>query len=257
MAAARTHHTATLLQNGMVLIVGGSQVGTPTAEIYDPAAGTFSKTKNMPAMRAGHTATLLSDGDVLIVGGQDNADGQNKDDALATAELYHPATNSFTATGSMSVPRTGHTATLLPDGKVLVAGGAAVTAFGIGQMVIGITGQASAEIYDPESGTFTPTGSMSAGRLGHTATLLSDGTVLLAGGFKDWVTGKPGGPWVGYESYDTADLYDPATGSFTASELMNTGRFWHTATLSPDGRVLLTGGIGGGDWTLSSAEVFK
>jgi N-acetylneuraminic acid mutarotase len=256
MSTARTHHTATLLQDGRVLIVGGSPTRTPTAEVYDPATGTFHNTVNMPALRVGHTAVLLNNGDVLIAGGQDNLDGQNKDAASATAELYHPSTNSFTATGSMSSRRVGHTATLLPNGKVLVVGGAAVTAFGVGQMVIGTVGQTSTEIYDPGRGTFTPAGTMNTKRIAHSAALLGDGTVLIAGGFKDWVSGPPGGVFTGYESYDTAEIYDPATDSFTPSDPMNTGRFWHTSTLLPDGRVLITGGINA-DWTLGSAETFK
>jgi hypothetical protein len=249
MAVGRTYHTASLLLDGRVLIAGGSSgVGTTlaTAEIFDPDTGKFTLGGSMGLPREGHSATLLPSGDVLIIG------GQNEQGALATAELYHPANNSFTTIAKMATPRVGHTATLLPDGSVLVAGGAATPALGIAQMVIGSTGQTSAEIYDSASGSFAPAGSMSTGRIGHTAVVLSDGTVLVAGGFKDWI-GTP--TWIGYESYNTAEIYNPVTRSFTPTDPLNTGRFWHTATMLPDGSVLFAGGIGS-DLPQASAEIF-
>ncbi|MBV9073851.1 MAG: hypothetical protein JOZ10_09485 [Acidobacteria bacterium] len=253
MAVGRTCHTATLLPDGRVLITGGSAnsgtgaststVTLASVEIYDPGTGKFAVDGNMGSPREGHTATLLPSGDVLIIG------GQNEQGALATAELYHPASNSFTTIGKMATPRVGHTATLLPDGSVLITGGAATPALGVAQMVIGSTGQMSAEIYDPASGSFAPAGPMSTGRTGHTAVILSDGTVLVAGGFKDWNSST------GYESYNTAEIYDPKSRSFTPTDPLNTGRFWHTATMLPDGSVLVAGGIGS-DQPQASAEIF-
>ena len=245
MAVGRTYHTATLLADGRVLVVGGSPPAATAAEIYDPATSMFSATANMPTVRAGHTATMLPSGEVLIIG------GQNDEGTLATAELYDAKTNTFTATGSMAAPRTGHTATLLANGKVLVAGGAPSKALVTGGIDISASPQVTAELYDPLTGLFVATASMSTGRIGHTATLLPDGTVLIAGGFKDYSSSGRG-----YESYNSAEIYDPVTASFSATDPMNTARFWHAATILRDGRVLFTGGIGA-DLALASAEIYK
>ena len=119
-----------------------------------------------------HAATMLSDGRILVAGGWKTAVGKTDGtSALASAELYDPASGTFTPTGDMTVPRAFPTATLLPDGRVLIAGG-----------WNGSNAVASAEIYDPASGTFTPTGDLTAAREGNTATLLSDGRVLITGG---------------------------------------------------------------------------
>ena len=153
----------------------------------------------------------MQNGQVLVAGGE-----------TATAELFNPSTHAFTATGSMTISRTGHTATLLPDGRVLIAGG--VQDFGPGTVPIPIgPGIASAEIYDPASGSFTLTGSMSAGRSGHTAALLPDGTVLVTG------------------TDTTGELFVPTTGTFSALGATSTG-LAATATARNDGTVLVAGG---------------
>jgi len=261
MSIGRTYHTATSLPDGRVLVLGGStNIGSGTStitealassEIYDPLTSTFSAVGNMVAARAGHTATLLPSGKVLIVG------GENDQGVLATSELYDPQTNSFALSGSMAVPRSRHTATLLANGKVLIAGGSSEKALfpgGIG----GIPMQ-TAELYDPSTGTFQFTVSMQTGRIGHTATLLPDGTVLIAGGYKDWV-GSPvivgSLTFVGYESFDSAEIFNPLTASFNTIGPMNATRFWHTATPLKDGSVLITGGIGS-DLPQASAEIYK
>ena len=171
MAAGRFLHTATLLPNGKVLIVGGvlAPLTGPvaTAEIYDPATGTFTTTGIMATARQQHTATLLADGRVLIAGGTTST-GPGDSQPTATVEVYDPATGSFSLTGSMAEARTYHAATLLPSGKVLVAGGG--------------DENSTAEVYDPATGSFSITGGMEIGRSGHTATLLPNGNVLVAGG---------------------------------------------------------------------------
>jgi hypothetical protein len=230
MAEARSFHTATLLQNGKVLVVGGSGIFGPplaTAELYDPSTGTFSSTGSMAVKRQYQTATLLPNGKVLVAGGLDGFF-----DPLSTTELYDPAAGTFTPTGDMTAGRGAHTATLLPNGKVLLTGG-----------FVGNTNSPSlstAELYDPATGKFATTGSMSNKRDSHTATLLQDGTVLLAGGEDD------------FRFLFTAEIYDPATGSFTlTSNQMNVARAGHTATRLPSGSVQLAGGS---DVNIANAE---
>jgi hypothetical protein len=172
MTVARTNHSATLLHNGKVLIAGGRGDGPGglllDAELYDPGAGTFTATGGMAVAKSNHTATLLQNGRVLIAGGEYYASkgGTVTAGPLADAELYDPGVGTFAATGSMTVPRAFHTATMLLDGRALITGGGDL---------------ASAELYDPEAGTFAATGSMAVRRSNHTATLLLDGKVLIVG----------------------------------------------------------------------------
>jgi hypothetical protein len=170
MTTARRDYTATLLSDGRVLMVGGS--GDTSAELYDPETGKFSPTGSTAEARLGQTATRLSDGRVLIAGGLKLV-GHTLN-ALARAELYDPKTGTFSPTGSLATARWRHTASLLRDGRVLIMGGITVEDSAIPL--------ASAELYDPTTGTFSPTGSMTAARNSATATLLSDGRVLIAGG---------------------------------------------------------------------------
>jgi WD40 repeat protein len=194
MTTARIVDTATLLSDGRVLIVGGFD-GTTTrpltmslasAELYDPETGTFSPTGSMTTPRVDQTATLLSDGRVLIAGGVDSTGDASAGKVLASAELYDPETGTFSPTGAMATARGIQTATLLSDGRVLIAGGSDFGVIAGGSASPGdvLEGNilASAELYDPKTGTFSPTGSMTTVRVDHTATLLSDGRVLIAGG---------------------------------------------------------------------------
>ncbi len=219
MAQAREGHTATLLADGRVLVVGGdSGAASPlaTAELYDPATGTWSPTGRMHEARTLHPATRLTDGRVLVTGGHDT--GARR--LLATAELYDPATGTWSPTAAMSAVRLLHTATPLPDGRVLVTGMP-------GDLGIG----PSAELYDPATGTWSPTANMTAPRYDHGAVLLPDGKVLVAGGTRDAAS-----------PLASAELYDPASNTWSPVASMAVPRYRAPATLLPGGRVLLSGG---------------
>jgi hypothetical protein len=207
------------------------------ASIAAAQPGTFTVTGRMLVPRASHTSTLLPNGKVLIVGGIPETGPTAQ--SSSSAELYEPATGTFSSTGSMSVPRMSHTATLIPNGKVLITGGYAGF---VNQASAGAT--ATAELYDPRSGTFAPTGQMSLPRFSHTATLLNSGKVLIVGG-------DGGGP---YPMTATAELYDPLTGLFTPTGNMTTPRTQHLATLLIDGRVLI---VPSGDNDDHSAEFYR
>lgn len=236
MIEARFGHAATVLRDGKVL-VAGSYVSNgfplPSAELYDPTSGRWTPTGSMTTGRGGHAAILLPDGRVLVVGGGDEDTSFEGGPRSSSAELYDPATGTWTKTRSMNEVRKGFTATLLPDGRVLVAGGD--------------PGYTAAELYDPSTSRWTATGSMADGRFSHTATLLGDGSVLVTGGC---ACSEPG-------AITSAELYDPRSGEWTPTADMGTARIGHTATLLADGTVLVIGGEPGepGDRP-TTAELF-
>jgi hypothetical protein len=236
MLSPREFGTATLVPDGRVLILGGIGKGgyLTSAELYDPVAGRFSSTGNtLTPLGEGSTATLLLDGRVLIAGGDGSSPNATP---TAAAELYDPASGKFSSTGPMTTRRAFHTATLLTDGRVLLAGGENGSGF-----------NSSAELYDPSSGTFGATGSMSSARQNQVAALLHDGRVLVAGG--DLGTGN---------RLVSAELYDPATGRFSTTGNMTNERVGLTATLLLDGRVLVVGAnvTGTGIDILNEAELY-
>lgn len=222
----RYAHTTTLLNDGRALIAGGmaeAERATASAEVYDPATGTFSETGSMKHKRVGHTATLLKDGRVLIAGGSNEIFFLG---GLKTAEIYDPVTGEFTETGTMNFARLGHRAILLQDGRVLVTGGQARDESKI----------ASTEIYDPATGTFTRAPDMNSARSDHTVTLLTNSKVLIVGGASKLE------PTRREHVVATAEIYDPATNSFATTGSLNIERYKHSAVLLPDGKVLIIGG---------------
>lgn len=243
---ARVSHTSTLLNNGKVLVVGGlaSQAtasGAPnagvsaTAELYvvSSAVPAWQATGSLATARTLHTATLLDSGNVLVTGGDTSFDNAGTG-VIGTTELYNPATGVWTAGANLVNPRYGHTATLLPDGKVLVAGGASQSN----------TRLTSAELFDPATNLWTATGSMLSGHNRHTATLLPNGKVLLVGA----------GTLGSNNLFNNAELYDPATGAWAMTGSTVQTRDFHTAVLLGNGRVLVMGNIGSSSG--ASAEIY-
>jgi sulfur relay (sulfurtransferase) complex TusBCD TusD component (DsrE family) len=212
---------AVLLNNGKVLVIGGaSSACSPSsttncaknqsAELYDPATGQFTSVDLKHSVTA-MTVTVLGNGKVLIAGGYDVYAGTMS----RTASLYDPNSGNVTDTGALSQARGFHSATMLGNGKVLIAGGQTTPTAG--------SYTASAELYDPNSGTFSTISNMTAARGIHTSTLLNDGRVLIVSGF-------------------SSDIYDPNTSAFVAGPRTTYLRSHHTATRLMDGLVLLAGG---------------
>ena len=285
MSAPRSRFTATLLLNGTVLVAGGSNNGfaTATAELYDFATGVWSRTGNLNIPRLYHTATLLSDGRVLVTGGQSAGDG-NDNFVEKTAEIYDPGTGTWTLLDSMSRARYGHTATLLPNGAVLIVGGAGPR----GDLVYTVR----AEMFDPHSGLWKNVDSITTPRGFHTAVLLNNGNVLVAGGltlpanlpnrtttaelfqmaYNKWVStgsmavprsaGAYGGALLSDGRFfiaggrtDTAEIYNPNTGSWELLTNMAVSRSFHTVTLLTNGTMLVTGGENANGF-IATAEIY-
>jgi N-acetylneuraminic acid mutarotase len=226
MIESRTRHTATLLPDGRVLLVGGQRFdfhdgglfpGRPTdAEIYDPKANRWSSTAPMGASRLAQTATQLPDGRVLVTGGQDEDSV-----TLKSTEIYDAPQDRWISAAPMAVARSGHVATLMADGDVLVAGG-------LGEEPSRLTiSLGSAEIYDPRTNLWVSAASMAEFRVAVTATLLRNGMVLVVG-----ATGQ-----------SRAEVYDLAHDRWSLTG-PSMDRYQHTATRLPGGKVLIVGGYG-------------
>lgn len=238
---ARAGGAATLLADGKVLLSGGGNRcgGVFTAaSVYNPATGLWSATGSMNVAREWHNMVRLSDGRVLVAGG----DGSNPFPALASAEIYNPATGTWTPTGSMATARCGCGAatrflTVLADGRVMAAAGYSGTGFGH------VPNGPSVEIFDPTTGLWSATGSMSTGRSSGTFSLLNDGTVLTAGGT------------AGTAAQLSAERWDPTTGTWSGTASLAVARNSHSATVLGNGTVLVAGGYGTSTY-LSSAELY-
>jgi N-acetylneuraminic acid mutarotase len=255
MKYARAHHTATLVSTSKgrqkVMVAGGDNVPgvhTDTSEEYDIEKGIWSESVGkMWFARAGHTATLLSTGKVLVIGGTTSghsASSRNSSAAatnvtLASAELYDPDTGTWTLLPhEMATPRTQHTATLLPSGKVLVTGG-----FNNGVPLSSSEIFDPAALLDPSIPPWSTAESLIFPRAGHTAVLLTSGKVLIAGG-----VGTDG-------PLSSVEEYDPDKGSWSLTGPFAVGRSQHSATLLFSGKVLVIGGVGPSGY-LSSAELY-
>jgi Kelch motif len=236
----RWEATATALADGKILVAGGYShpSALSSAQLYDPVTATFAPTGNMIAPRVGHTATLLPSGKVLLAGGTPGSSSPVNDSG---AEIYDPGTGTFAITaGAMTSylnGRYGATATLLADGKILIAGGQD----NAGNVLV------TAELFDEGSGSFTATGNLGTARYAATASLLSDGKVLIAAGADPSNTDY---------SIASAELYDPATGMFSATASMLDARQEATATVLPGGRVLIAGGSNNDNAPLFTAELY-
>src|SRR5438094_3259468 len=240
MSFARSKHTATVLEDGRVLVaggIGGSGTAIDSAEIYDPVANTWTLTGALKAARSGHTASLLADGAALIAGGDNAGVAQN------SLEVFDPTAGAFTtATGALSSPRESHAGAVLQDGRVLIVGG---YCSGSAQVCPNGTGPlASSDIYDPATGSVSAGPVLSTARQGLSATTQLDGKVFVAGGNN------------GSVDLASTEVYDPAAGTFAVSPTLATARQGHQAFLLPhSNNILIVGGTSAGV-ALNSSEQY-
>lgn len=232
LITARSDHSAALLNNGKVLVVGGDELipyfewdpnlsewvyfgatSSPlsSTELFDPSTGTFSPSGSMSVKRSQCGATILADGRILASGGRSSGFPPT------LCEIYDPSTGSWSGAGNLNTARYAHTATKLQDGRVLVTGGRGTTSF-----------LASCEVYDPATNAWTPTGNLNTSRYNHIATLLSDGTVLVTGGYNGSVL-------------SSCELYDASTGIWINTANLSKVRTNHSALTLADGKVLVIG----------------
>jgi len=235
----RVDHTATLLLNGKVLVAGGGLrdgLATNTAELFDPATGKWSLTGNLSRTRLGQGATLLQEGKVLVTGGCGDEDCNFE---LASSELYDPDSETWSLTGSLNSVRYANPALeRLSDGNVLAVGGTGRFPYD------------RAELYNPATGRWSYTASLPNHRAWESVTLLPNGDVLAAGGTYF------AGPGPGNGVFNSALLYNPATGSWNVTASLNAARSGHSATLLHNGKALIVGGFVGTNTTIRSAELY-
>ena len=238
MSTPRHWHSATRLQDGRVLVVGGTndpagnQVGPwlNSAEIYNRTTNTWTTVASMASVRSAHTATLLANGKVLVVGGTNGTST-----SLGTGELYDPASNTWTTINGFG-SRSAHTATLLADGRVLVVGGCGNPC-----------PLADAVIYNPTTGATTTAASLPGGseRFRHTASLMPNGQVVVTGGYG----ATP-------QLRDTV-VYDPSTNTWTTVNPMAYSRESHSAVLLPNGKFMVAGGYANVNGTIGATNTIE
>jgi hypothetical protein len=219
MNSARSGAATVLLQDGRILIVGGTDASGPssTAELFD-SNGSFSLASPMNVPRSGHVAVVLQDGRVLVAGGVTNGGAVTN-----TAETFDPIAGTWTnVTGGMVEARSGHTATLLRDGRVLIAGG------NNGTLI-----SSTVERFDPTLSRFTAAGTMSSPRTQQAMTVLADGRVLIVGGSN------------GTAPVASSDIFDPVAGRLSVGPNLSIARFAHSATTLLNGLVVVIGGNNG------------
>ncbi|MGD8857455.1 MAG: kelch repeat-containing protein [Chloroflexota bacterium] len=224
-------HTATTLADGRIFVTGGIRPGPvwqATTEMFDPNAASWQVMAPMTYPRSMHSATLLPNGEILVIGGWTGSM------TLSHVEAYNPSTNTWRTVGSLLEARQDHSANLLPDGRVLVVGGYRGTWLG------------TAEIFDPATGTSTPTYPPACHGTSHETVVLADGRIMLVGGACG--SGRPG-------IVAQVSIFDPVTASWQAVAPMAQARFGMTVNRLDDGRVIVIGG-GDGDIALASTEIF-
>jgi N-acetylneuraminic acid mutarotase len=235
----RSQHTATQLEDGRILLVGGSKAPDDflaEVDIYDPASGRIQSATPLHTGRHGHSATLLDDGRVLVVGGY-NA----RDSWLIDAEIFDPARNTWSVTFSPFPHGVGHTATRMSDGRVLVVGGC--TGSGVCTERV--------DIFDASNNSWQAAASLPSDRASHAAVLLQDGRVLIIGG----------GSAAGIPLGGDAMIYDPIADAWATTAPMITPRLFTQCVLLRDGRVLASGGTALSDPTnetmVKGTEIFE
>ena len=246
MSFARGTHTATLLEDGRLLIAGGDdgsgrlEAITDTAELYDPSTGRWEPAEVLGRQRTQHAALPLNDGRVLLVGGagvvQAKIDEQGIEQPLIETDLFDPASETWSFTGDISTPRDYVAAALLSNGSVLIVGGD--DGSGTDTSVL-----ASAEVFDPAAGQWSSAGSMSQPRQGHSLVALDNGSALVAGGD------------AGDDPFQSVEIYDPSAGTWSNAADMADARERFAAIVLQDGKVLVVGG-GGTDGHLASTELY-
>jgi N-acetylneuraminic acid mutarotase len=240
MHFVRDGHTATLLSNGNVLAAAGegSNGVIASSEIYNAATGTWAVTGNLNVARSAHEAVLLPSGKVLVAGG---CVSQCLSGNTPTAELYNPSTGIWSKTGSMTTARVYFGMVLLTNGNVLAVGGCT------GQNANGCTGvTSSSEIYNPSTGKWTGANMLHAARGSFTATLMSNGNVLVAGGIN--AAGNP---------INSVETYNPTSGLWALSAMMKVARDEHAATLLGNGEALVAGGENAASVSSNRAELYN
>lgn len=231
---------ATMLGNQKVLVAGGKNLDTGNlfsfAELYDPQSGIWTRTGNLntPRVVASNNLVALKNGKALLAGG---TNATNTTD-FSSAELYDPETGQWSQTGALNTPRRNSTLTVLKDGRVLAVGGAR-------GLPDGNRFLSTAELYDPQSGTWSYTGNLAVAREGHQAVLLNDGRVLVGGGE---------GPWK--VRSNVAEIYDPVSGTWSSAGATPWGWAYATLVVLKDGRVLLAGGVDSNATVYSSAAIY-